>query len=172
MKRTPLKRKTPLRAKKALRSSTTKKPTTKGKKKKLPSQRQLNQKLWGECKRLTRERYGNRCYTCGKQPLEGVNWHTGHAKPKAALPLKFKYDIRGLRPQCYNCNVNLGGVTDVFVAKLEQEEEGYAFLMDSCYIDPEANAWRIRQDLPSMGGKDATIFKQNLLDLYKQITYE
>jgi hypothetical protein len=173
MKKTPLRRKTPLRAKKSLKGTTSRKPAKKrARVAKQPSQKLLNKKLWEECKRLTRERWGNRCFTCGKYPLSGSNWHTGHCKPKGALPLRFKYDVRGLRPQCYNCNINLFGATDIFVAKLEQHDEGLQFLNESCYFDPEANAWRIRQDVPMIGGKDATIFKQNLTKLYKTVSYE
>lgn len=153
MKKTALKRKTPLKRK------------SKG------SERQLNDKVWAECKRITRERYGNRCYTCGKEPLHGSDWHTGHSKPKAALPLRFKYDIRGLRPQCYRCNVNLGGCTDIFIAKLEQDIEGIQFLNDACYYDKEANAWRIRQDIHTMGSAEARRFKEMLLEQYKGISY-
>ena len=69
----------------------------------------LQRKLWDECKRIIREQYGNTCFTCGKTGLEGSNWHTGHLYPKASLGAYLKYDLRVLRPQCYNCNINLGG---------------------------------------------------------------
>lgn len=147
---------------------TSSKPKKRVRKAKQPSVRQLKDKLWAECKRITRERHGNICYTCGKQPLEGSDWHTGHSKPKAALPLLYKFDIRGLRPQCARCNLNLGGATDIFIAKLEQEEEGMQFLNEACYLDVDSNAWRIRQDVAQLGGKDATIFIENLLEQYKQ----
>lgn len=163
----------PLKAKTGLKKPTgtlgRKSPKKRSKGQKQPSVRQLKDKLWNECKRITRERHGNTCYTCGATGLEGSNWHTGHSKPKAALPLQFKFDIRGLRPQCMKCNVNLGGVSDVFIAKLEQEKEGVQFLRDACYFDTDWNAWRIRQDIPLLGGKDATIFVQNLLEEYKEL---
>jgi hypothetical protein len=56
---------------------------------------------------------------------------------------------------------------DIFIAKLEQEEEGLEFLNEACYLDEESNAWRIRQDTPSLGGKDATLFIEALLEQYK-----
>jgi len=141
----------------------------KGKKTKKPSMRQLKDKLWAECKRIIREKYPNACYTCGVQGLEGSNWQTGHGKPKGALTLQFQYDIRNLRPQCMRCNVHLGGMQDIFMAKLEQEEDGLAFLEEACRYDEEAKAWIIRRDIPTMGGKDATIFIQNLLEEYRKI---
>lgn len=142
------------------------------KKRKQKTERQkAEEALWQECRRLTRERWGTTCYTCNAENLESYNWQCGHSKPKGALPLRFKYDIRGLRPQCMRDNIHLGGLTDIFIAKLEQEDEGLAFLNDCCYIDPASNAWRIRQDIPSLGGKDATIFIQNLLQQYKNTHY-
>jgi len=68
--------------------------------------------------------------------------------------------------------MNYGGVTDVFIAKLEQEEEGYTFIKEACYFDEDWNTWRIRQNTPSIGGKDSTIFIENLLKEYKTINYE
>lgn len=139
---------------------------------KKPSIRLLKDKLWKECKRLTRERYGNTCYTCGKYNLQGHDHQTGHGKPMAALPLRYKYDLRNLRPQCMVCNVHRGGMTDIFLAKLEQEDEGYSFLKEACYFDLDAQAWRIKQDTPMIGGRDATLFVENLLKQYRDITYQ
>lgn len=133
--------------------------------------RLLKQKLWNECKRLTRERYGNTCYTCGKLNLEGKNWQTGHGKTKGALPLRFQYDVRNLRPQCGTCNVLFNGMTDIFLAKMEQEDEGLAFLMDACYFDEDHGCWRIRQDIPTMGGIEATHFIENLIKQYRATSY-
>lgn len=175
MKRTALKRKTSLRTKKPMKrtkrtTKAVKRPKSRSKARtKRPSLRLLQSKLWKECKRITRLRYGNTCYTCGIKDLSGSNWHTGHSKPKAALPLKFKFDIRGLRPQCYHCNVNLGGVTDIFISKLAQEDDGYQFLIESCYYDEDANAWRIRQDIPTMGGLQAIEFISSLIKEYSAI---
>lgn len=65
--------------------------------------------LWELCKQITRKRYGNVCYTCDRTGLEGSGWHTGHLFPKASVSAYLKYDLRILRPQCYFCNINLGG---------------------------------------------------------------
>lgn len=69
----------------------------------------IQRKIWEHCKRIIRAKYGNKCYTCPAQNLSGSNWHTGHFYPKASLGAYLKYDLRLLRPQCYNCNINLGG---------------------------------------------------------------
>jgi hypothetical protein len=171
MKRSGFKQKTieQVRAKQAARGH--RKPVARRKKPKTPSVRQLKDKLWLEVKRLTRERFPATCYTCGSH-VEGHNDHAGHGKPMGALPLRYKYDIRNIRRQCMLCNIHRGGMSDIFIAKLEQEHEGLAFLNEACYIDVDSNAWRIRQDIPSLGGRDATIFIQNLLEQYKATSYE
>ena len=110
MKKTPLKRRTALRSKTRLK-----------KQGKQPISR-LQRELWELCKQLTRKRYGNTCYTCGKQNLEGSNWHTGHLIPKAALGAYQKYDLKVLRPQCYYCNINLGGNGAEFYRRMVQSE--------------------------------------------------
>jgi len=133
---------------------------------KRPSVRILKDKLWNEVKRITRNRFPPYCYTCGV-PVEGKNDQSGHGKPMGALPLRYKYDIRNIRRQCMICNIHRGGCQDIFMAKLEQEEEGLQFLNEACYLDVDSNAWRIRQDTPQLGGKDATIFIEKLLEQYK-----
>lgn len=125
----------------------------------------LEQAIWEECKRIVRCRHGNTCYTCGARNLSGVNWQTGHGKPKAALPVRFKYDIRILRPQCMRCNIHLGGMTDIFIAKLEKEKEGLCVLEESCRLTDDG--WIIRKD-NTMGGMEATLFLEELLEKYKK----
>ena len=71
----------------------------------------LQNKLWNLCKKITRLKYGNSCYTCPQKNLIGSNWQTGHVPwAKASLGAYLKNDLRLLRPQCYNCNINLGGM--------------------------------------------------------------
>lgn len=41
--------------------------------------------------------------------------------PKGSLGHSLKYDLRILRPQCYHCNINLGGMGAVFYAKMLKE---------------------------------------------------
>lgn len=95
----------------------------------------LQRKLWELCKQITRRRYGNTCYTCGAKDLVGANWHTGHLWPKSALGAWLKYDLRVLRPQCYHCNINLGGNGAVYYRKMVEEMgQGY---MDALEAEKE-----------------------------------
>lgn len=74
--------------------------------------------LWELCKKITRDRYGNTCYTCHKQGLEGSNWHTGHFLTDSTCSTELSYDLRNLRPQCYHCNINLSGNWVTFETRL------------------------------------------------------
>ncbi len=69
----------------------------------------IQRELWELCKQIIRKKYEAKCYTCDKTGLEGSNFHTGHLIPKASLGAYLKYDLRVLRPQCFHCNINLGG---------------------------------------------------------------
>lgn len=82
----------------------------------------IQRKLWDECKRIIRARYKHVCYTCGRSGLSGSNLHTGHMLAKASLGAYLKYDLRLLRPQCYNCNINLGGMGAVFIENMRRIE--------------------------------------------------
>lgn len=180
MKRTPLARGT----KQMKRSGFTSKPSKPLKSQNLPSQghtgseavkkkrrkrterQKAEDQIWELCKAIIRKKYPNNCYTCSAQGLEGMNWHTGHGKPKGALPLRFKYDLRNLKPQCMHDNYNLGGCSDIFIAKLEREEEGLAFLMEACVkID---GVWTIRKD-QTMGGTDGLIFLKEKIKEYQAL---
>ena len=147
-------------------SSEAKNKPHKPKRKKRSDRKKLEDKIWEECKRIIRARYPNICYTCNAQGLEGSNWQTGHGKPKGALPIQFKYDLRNLRPQCMNDNIHLGGASDIFIAKLEKEKNGLAFLKESCRKTPEG--WIIKKE-GGLVGKEATFFLENLLEEYKNI---
>lgn len=81
----------------------------------------IQNKLWELCKRITRLKYSNTCYTCGTGNLSGANWQTGHMLAKASVGAYMKYDLRILRPQCYNCNINHGGRGADFYAKMLRE---------------------------------------------------
>ncbi len=115
MKRSPLKRRTPLkRSKIPLKLSKLRK---RGKQ----SISKIQRKLWQLCKEIIRKQHGNACYTCGASGLTGSNWHTGHMWPKASLGAWLKYDLRVLRPQCYNCNINRGGMGADFWVRMVRE---------------------------------------------------
>lgn len=78
----------------------------------------IQRKLWELCKQIIRNKYGNECYTCDQKNLEKGNWHTGHFLPKGSCGAFLKYDLRNLRPQCYNCNINLGGNGAEFMRRM------------------------------------------------------
>lgn len=127
---------------------------------------QLKKVLWKLCGELNRKINPPICYTCGTTGLSGSNWHPGHGKPKGALPLRFKFDMRNIRSQCINCNINNGGCTDIFIAKLEQEKEGLAFLQESCVkID---GYWEIKHDT-TMGGVEAWGFVTRKITEYENL---
>ena len=95
--------------------------------------KKLEDKLWEECRRIIFEQYGNNCYTCTQKNLVGRNLHCGHMWAKGSLGASLKYDLRILRPQCYNCNMNLGGMGAIFIKKMEREEG--KFYMEKLHAD-------------------------------------
>lgn len=64
------------------------------------------------------------------------------------------------------CNIHLGGASDIFIANLEREEEGLEFLVDACV--KMNGKWEIEHQ-PPMGGKDALIFLEGLIEEYKMM---
>ncbi|HTG55388.1 MAG TPA: recombination protein NinG [Niabella sp.] len=61
------------------------------------------------------------CYTCDKPIKIGDSGcQGGHCLSKAANG-NIYFDERAVRPQCYRCNVNLGGMHYEFNEKLKQE---------------------------------------------------
>lgn len=103
------------------------------KKKSKQSISKIQRSLWELCKQLTRKQYSNTCYTCDRTGLDGSNWHTGHLFAKASLGAYLKYDLRVLRPQCYHCNINLGGNGGVFYRRMV-EREGQEYV-DKIFAD-------------------------------------
>ena len=141
------------------------------KRKKRTVRQKLEDDLWELCKEITRRRYINddgtwTCYTSGSRILESSNVHTGHGKANGALSLKYKYDLRNLRPQSFRANINLGGMSDIFIAKLEREEEGLEFLEEACVkID---GRWEIRR-IPPMGSLEAEEFLRAKIAEYEAL---
>ena len=103
------------------------KPIKRVKKPKKISISKLQKLLWVECKRIIRQKYGNTCYSCGKTGLVGSDWHTGHFIPNASGGAFLRYDLRNLRPQCYHCNINLGG-NGIFYYRELIRREGEAYV--------------------------------------------
>jgi hypothetical protein len=61
------------------------------------------------------------CYTCDKPLHIGTtNCQGGHCLPKGAFKNLY-FDERAVRPQCYYCNINLGGQHYHFCEKLKLE---------------------------------------------------
>ena len=96
-------------------------------KKKKRSMKAITKELWELCKKLTRRNYKNVCFTCGATGLSGSNWHTGHFIPSSVGGAFLRYDLRNLRPQCYNCNINAGGNGAIFYQRMVATE-GQAFV--------------------------------------------
>ena len=79
-------------------------------------------KLWAVTRLLVFATYGRDCYTCPQKNLTGHNLQCGHVPwPSADLSVTCRYDIRFLRPQCYNCNMNKGGMGAVALERMKSE---------------------------------------------------
>ena len=93
----------------------------------------ITRELWDLCRKITFIRHGSDCYTCHQKNLEGSNRQCGHGFPKGALGADMAYDLRILRPQCYNCNINHGGMGALFWENLKRdigEAEADALLLE------------------------------------------
>lgn len=87
----------------------------------------LKKKLWEECKRIIRSTYITkegywRCFTCDRLLEEAKDAQTGHFLPSSTCGAFLRYDLRNLRVQCYNCNINQGGAGAEFYRRLVQTE--------------------------------------------------
>jgi len=113
------------------------------------SLKKLRQELWELCRKIVRLKYGNTCYTCDRKGLEGTNWHTGHFIPASTCGLALKYNIRNLRPQCYHCNINLGGNGAEFYRRMVKEvgqvEVDEMFRIKNQVYTPAGALWYISQ---------------------------
>lgn len=79
-------------------------------------------KLWDLCKKIIRQTYANDCYTCHAKGLEGSNWQTGHFITSSTCSMELRYDLKNLRPQCFQCNINKSGNWREFEKRLVKEE--------------------------------------------------
>lgn len=96
------------------------------------------------------------CFTCGKGGLSGSSWHTGHFIPSSTCGAYLRYDLRNLRPQCYYCNINLGGNGSAFYRRL-LETEGQE------YVD------QLFADRKRIVKADAAFYSE-LIERYSQLT--
>ncbi len=90
------------------------------KKKRERSLKSIEFEVWTLCKAVTRVLYKD-CYTCFQKNLVGMNCQTGHMHPKGACGASMKYDLRLLRLQCFQCNINHGGMGAVFLENMKRE---------------------------------------------------
>ena len=72
------------------------------------------ERVWELCKQIIRKQYGNSdgtwtCYTSGKPIILAKNVHTGHFIPSSLCSVELRYDLKNLRPQSYNDNINHSG---------------------------------------------------------------
>lgn len=85
----------------------------------------IQRKLWELCRKLAFKKFSKNgkvdCYTCGAKDIQGQNRQLGHLWAKAGLGAFLKYDMRVLRYQCYNCNINKGGAGADFRRNIEKE---------------------------------------------------
>lgn len=71
------------------------------------------------------------CYTCGALLEIGtINCQGGHCAPKAVYKNLY-FDERAVKPQCYYCNINNGGMHYDFCKRLKVEigEEDFEHMM-------------------------------------------
>ena len=101
-------------------------PKPKAKPKKPKTAAKLKKELWpifSLHQKLVHSEDGEwcQCYTCEK-PLQigTTNCQGGHCLPKGAFKNLY-FDERAVRPQCYYCNINLGGQHYHFCEKLKLE---------------------------------------------------
>jgi hypothetical protein len=93
--------------------------STKKRRSSKPTITKLKKLLWEECKRITRKRYGNTCYTCGTHVDVP---HTGHFIPSSICSTEMRYDLDNLRLQCFRCNIHLSGNWVAYEAHLIVEK--------------------------------------------------
>lgn len=94
---------------------------------KKPTIGKLGKLLWVECKRIVRATYIKQngtwdCFTCGRLIDEPSKAQTGHFIPSSVCGAYLRYDLRNLRIQCYNCNINAGGAGAMYYQALVKEK--------------------------------------------------
>ena len=69
--------------------------------------------LWRVVSQYIRLRDGYKCFTCGRVG-SGSGIHAGHYIPRAAGGLRLYFHERNIHAQCYHCNINLSGNSDIY----------------------------------------------------------
>lgn len=137
------------------------------KRKKRTEFQKINDRVWELCRDIKKITEENNCYTCDAKNLIGANCQLGHGKANGSLSIKYKYDLRNLHWQCFNCNRNLGGMSDIFIAKMERDRDGLAFLRETCY--QENGYWKLKQN-ETIPGMDFLIdYEKKLLKIKESL---
>jgi hypothetical protein len=94
---------------------------------KRPSQKQVEAKLWQECRRIALKTLKTpsgaiNCFTCGSYGISGSNAQLGHFIPRSVGGAFLRYDLRNLRWQCFRCNIHGGGMGAEFYRRLVETE--------------------------------------------------
>lgn len=112
------------------------------------SPKKLRDELWNECKRITRTRYQREdgmwnCFTCSRLIDEPAKAQTGHFIASSVCGAFLRYDLRNLRVQCYNCNINQGGAGAFFYKSLVEEngQEYVDQLFKDKNVSIKADSW-------------------------------
>lgn len=132
-------------------------------KKRKTDYKKLQERVWQLCREIKGLLEEKNCYTCNATNLVGVNCQLGHGKAKGSLSIKYQYDLRNLHWQCFNCNINLGGMSDIFIAKMEKTKDGLEFLKETCY--QENGYWKLKQSETISGIDFLTLYEQKLIKL-------
>jgi len=86
----------------------------------------LKQDLWKVYALYIKKKYADdndfcRCFTCGAPLKIGTsNCQCGHYYSKKGYPALY-FNENNTRPQCYHCNINLSGNTQIFREQLIKE---------------------------------------------------
>lgn len=73
--------------------------------------------FWRVFSQYIRLRDGYKCFTCGRVG-SGSGIHAGHYIPRAAGGLRLYFHERNVHAQCYHCNINLSGNSDLYSVAL------------------------------------------------------
>lgn len=94
----------------------------------------LKLKLWELCKQITRSMCVQPdgtwiCYTSGKTIVYPKDAHTGHCIPSSLCSVELRYDLKNLRVQSYDQNINKNGNPLQFERNLIRDH-GQAYMDD------------------------------------------
>ena len=121
----------------------------------------LKRKLWGLLRAYVADAWGDRCFTCGAGPLEGINRHTGHFI-NAGKSLAVRYAPDNLRTQCGRCNVwQRGNIAEFSLRLLDQiGEEKLRTLLRRSRVIVSLKASDVREMIEALerGGADYELY--------------